>query len=182
MKNSEWHPIPGYGDKYLVRRDGTVKNGKTGKVLTPVKKDGYLVVRLIHQNKTKSVKVHRLVAEAFIPNPDNLPVVNHIDGNKANPQFENLEWVSFSENAKHAYRLGLNGVSEKRRRAAASVGADNGRKSGKAVLQMDRSRKVIQRYPSIQEAERRTGIRRQNITRACKQENFQAGGYKWEKV
>ncbi|MDY5990788.1 MAG: HNH endonuclease, partial [Oscillospiraceae bacterium] len=93
----DWAVVSGFGDKYLIRRDGTVMNRKTGKILKHIlKSDGYLAVHLSYENKAKMVMVHRLVAEAFLPNPKNLPVVNHIDGNKTNPNVENLEWVTFS--------------------------------------------------------------------------------------
>ena len=64
-------------------------------------------VRLIHQSKDRTMRVHRLVAEAFIPNPDNKDTVNHIDGNKQNNRVSNLEWVDRTEQMLHAYDLGL---------------------------------------------------------------------------
>jgi hypothetical protein len=71
---------------------------------------GYFRTNLAKDGVNKTVKVHRVVAEAFIPNPDNLPQVNHKDGNKQNNCVENLEWCSASENQKHAFRLGLKTV------------------------------------------------------------------------
>lgn len=180
--DAEWRMIPGFGDKYLVSSAGMVKNGKTGQVLKPIlKNDGYLAVHLSHKNKAQMVFIHRLVAEAFIPNPQNLPVVNHIDGNKANPSVENLEWVSFSENSNHAYRTGLSHVSDKCKMAVSKVAAENGRKTTSLlVVQLDNDNKIIQKYPSIREAERSTGIPRSNIRRACKRDGYRAGGYKWK--
>ena len=70
-------------------------------------KDGYVKVRLIHQGKDKTMRVHRLVAEAFVPNPKNKDTVNHIDGNKQNNIVSNLEWVDRTEQMLHAYNLGL---------------------------------------------------------------------------
>ena len=67
----------------------------------------YYAVMLWLGNKSKCAKVHRLVAEAFIPNPDNLPCINHKDGNKLNNQVTNLEWCTYQENMQHAVRTGL---------------------------------------------------------------------------
>lgn len=96
---------------YLAHPDGTIKsvdrwmmrNGKKilrrGKVLKPRKdKDGYLVVDLYKDGKRKNYFVHRLVAQAFIPNPDNLPCINHISEIKTDNRVENLEWCSHKEN------------------------------------------------------------------------------------
>lgn len=75
---------------------------------TRVNNCGYLSVRLTKDGITKTHFVHRLLAKAFIPNPDNLPQVNHISGDKLDNNIENLEWVSVSENVTHAYKNGLN--------------------------------------------------------------------------
>ena len=68
---------------------------------------GYLHVNLWHGGKSKHFSIHRLVAIAFIPNPENKPEVNHIDGNKLNNRVSNLEWVTSSENQRHAFDMGL---------------------------------------------------------------------------
>ena len=104
----EWKVIderPGYSVSNL----GKVRNDKTGKILTPQlhkasKGDNYLFVNL-SKGKVIGRAVHRLVAIAFIPNPDNKPEVNHIDGNHCNNAVNNLEWVTSQENTLHAYRV-----------------------------------------------------------------------------
>lgn len=70
--------------------------------------DGYICVTLIKNGKTKFTGIHRLIASAFIPNPENKPEVNHKDGNKHNNSIDNLEWNTSSENKKHAFNIGLN--------------------------------------------------------------------------
>jgi len=115
--------IDGYNKKYAIDKDGNVysfykyvmvhgvlKKVDCFKKIKPVKaKRGYLEVclsKMSHSDR-KSHKVHRLVAEAFVPNPDNKPHINHKDGNKLNNSFENLEWVTPKENVQHAIRIGL---------------------------------------------------------------------------
>ena len=114
----EWLPCPGYEDSYQVSNLGRVRSidrvsgsrpGITkGKLLiqTPNRKR-YLEVRLFKNSKSISKVVHRLVAKAFIINVNNFKQVNHIDGNKSNNCVNNLEWITNSENQKHAYKLGL---------------------------------------------------------------------------
>ena len=80
---------------------------KGGFVKPVVSKDGYLRVRLNSTVKNTMYFVHRLVAQAFIPNPDNRPQVNHIDGNKLNNDVSNLEWVTAKDNIHHAWSVGL---------------------------------------------------------------------------
>lgn len=116
-----WKPVDGYEGLYEVSSLGRVKsltrtrrqpakNGSTsthtyeGRILHPVRQNnGYLNVNLCG----KVVGVHRLVAAAFIPNDDNLPQVNHLDGNKANNVAENLEWCTAKQNTRHAISMGL---------------------------------------------------------------------------
>lgn len=92
-------------DSYLVYDDGRVQNKKTSKFLKPeITKNGYYRVTLCAGGKTNRFLLHRLVALRFIPNPDNLPCVNHLDGNKGNNAVSNLEWVTYSTNEYHSYR------------------------------------------------------------------------------
>lgn len=99
-------PIPEF-ENYLISPDGTVTNVKSGKTLKhSMNENGYLYVSLWKNNRGNPKTVHRLVAEAYIPNPGKKPFVNHIDANRANPAVDNLEWVTQSENIKHAYNIG----------------------------------------------------------------------------
>lgn len=91
-------------DDYEITKDGQVINKNTRHVLKPQPNaKGYLRVSI----SKKLVFVHRLVAEKYVPNPNNLPQVNHKDGNKLNNNADNLEWVSNLENRKHAVKTGL---------------------------------------------------------------------------
>lgn len=95
-------------ENYLVDREGRIYNAKTGKEKSQyLNNHGYMTVDFYRNNKATRYKVHRMVAVAFIPNPDNKRVVNHKDGNKSNNHVDNLEWATDSENQLHAYKTGL---------------------------------------------------------------------------
>ena len=102
-----WQDIEGYFN-YSVSNLGRVKSKKSGKILKPYKTNrSYLTVGFWSDGKKKRLSIHRLVAQAFLPNPSSLPEVNHIDGCKTNNNVSNLEWASGSSNVIHAYRTGL---------------------------------------------------------------------------
>ena len=97
--------FPNYEVSNLGRVRRVWKNHASMKQ-TALSKVGYEMVHLSHEGTNKHRAIHRLVAIAFIDNPDNLPEVNHIDGNKLNNSVDNLEWCSRSQNMKHAYSIG----------------------------------------------------------------------------
>jgi hypothetical protein len=102
--------------------------------MTQSLRGGYLFVSIAKDNSRKAPTVHQLVANAFIPNPDNYTCINHKDGNKLNNSVDNLEWCTPAENNKHAYSTGLRVVSEKTRRQMIDLGNKygpiNGKKAG----------------------------------------------------
>lgn len=107
----EWKPIERLDGKFYISSEGRVKNNKSGKVLKHrVNTNGYCQVALKPNGRAGGdlcLRIHREVALAFIPNPDNKATVNHIDGNKENNAVSNLEWATMSENMTHAYDTGL---------------------------------------------------------------------------
>lgn len=108
-----WKPIiiNGNTTKYEVSNAGLVRNKNTGNILVPqLNHKGYLRINLYYNHKANPHSVHRLVAQAFIPNPDNKPQINHITGVKTCNWIGNLEWVDNSENQKHAYATGLQNI------------------------------------------------------------------------
>lgn len=120
----EWKDIKGYEGLYMISSLGRVKslqprggnrNGmpRKGKehILTPyISSTGYYKVSLVKNNKRSDKRIHRLLASAFIPNPNNKPNINHIDGNKLNNRIDNLEWCTQKENTIHAIETGLRKV------------------------------------------------------------------------
>lgn len=105
--------IEGYTN-YLVTEKGEVYSKHRKRFLKPdVNVDGYLIATLSKEGKTRKFRIHRLVAEAFIENPEDCPVVNHKDGDKQNNHKDNLEWTTVSGNTKHAFDTGLRNYGEK---------------------------------------------------------------------
>ncbi|MEN0652424.1 MULTISPECIES: NUMOD4 domain-containing protein [Hyphobacterium] len=115
-----WRDVPGFEGAYLVSNAGRVKSrarsvrsGRGGtrtipeRLLTPRVVKGYSHVTLQQDGRAEQRSIHRLVAEVFVPNPDRLPVVNHLDGEKANNRASNLEWTTHGGNLSHAFSAGL---------------------------------------------------------------------------
>ena len=107
----EWKDVIGFEDYFMVSDHGNVWSKRTKKFLIPVKsKTGYLTIPTKiggRRGENYCFRVHRMVAEAFIPNPDEKPFINHIDGDKTNNYVSNLEWCTKQENAQHALKTGL---------------------------------------------------------------------------
>ena len=186
-----WKPIKGYEEFYEVSNAGRIRSKdrkmvlsdgkrnweyiKKGRILKPVtRQHGYLGVMLYGKGgqKTRGFKtfsVHRLVAEAFIPNPNGLPEVNHIDEDKTNNRVENLQWVSHIDNTNY-------GTAIKRRIEKAINGIQS-----RSIEQYTKDGTLVAEYPSIAEAERQTGFAKANICRCAQgnQKYSHAYGYVW---
>ena len=151
---------------YEVSDAGEIYSKRHHKLLRPkVNHDGYLRIQLWSDNQCEFVGIHRLIAETFIPNPENKPFVNHIDGNKQNNAAYNLEWCTQKENIAHAWRTGL------------SHSRPNSR--GMKVGQFTKDGTFIRCFPSQMEVERQCGYNHTNISYAIKHKGT-AHGYRWE--
>ena len=128
MNNEEFKDIAGYEGWYQVSNFGNVKSlpcdcgwRKEGVLKLQLHKQGYLKANLYVRKKMKSWQVHRLVALTWIPNPDNLPEVNHLNGNKKDNRVENLEWTTKKRNTKHAFDNNLGGFKDHALRNLAKI-------------------------------------------------------------
>ena len=171
-----WKAIAEYEGLYEVSDMGRVKSLKFGneRILKP-RKDawGYLQVGLYKDGKSKNSKVHRLVAKAFIPNPQGLETVNHKDEDKTNNFASNLEWMSVKDNNNY-------GTRNKRAGEAISKANINNQMFSKKVQMFDKKTgELLSTFPSTCEAERVTGINQGNISKCCIGKRKSAGGYIW---
>ena len=114
--------------------------------------------------------VHRLVAEAFIPNPHGKETVNHINGDKHDNRAVNLEWNTYKENNNHAVKVGLNGTEHMQNK-----------KGSMPVAQYDKDMHLIKIYPSLREAERQTGVDCRSISLGIRK-GWKYGGFIWKKA
>lgn len=152
-------------ENYEVSNLGKVRNMKNGRILKPkLQKNGYLTYCLSENNKQKRLYLHRIIAIAFIDNPDEKPCVNHIDENKLNNDLSNLEWCTARENLVHGTRM---------KRIA--------EKLSQKVIQLDLNGNVLNIFKSMRQAERETGVFASNISSCCNGKAKSAGGFKWRK-
>lgn len=144
--NEIWKDIVGFEGRYMVSNLGNIKSIVTnhGKPTDRLVKQRvrsttceYKYVQLWYKDKPTHKAVHRLVAEAFITNPENKPIVNHLNGNKHNNAVDNLEWVTHSENHKHAFATGLRSIEDCRDRM---IGKVFGKASNYRYVYFDKSR------------------------------------------
>ena len=158
---------------YSIDEKGIVINDLTNKIKTPTSNltgKGYLYIDLWENGKKYRKYIHRLVAQTFIPNPENNPYINHIDGNPHNNKVNNLEWCTPLENVEHASKvLGVMKqykiANEKRKRAVWQIDCKTGNK--------------IKLFNSIRDAERETGINSSYIAQICQHKFNQCFGYSW---
>lgn len=159
---------------YWIVRTAKVWSNKSNKFLSPGKgKRGYKLVILSNGETKKTKTIHRLVAEAFIPNPDNKPQVNHKDRNRLNNKLDNLEWVTALENQQDSYKKGR--IHNKPSKG--KFGEEHW--SSKTVYQYDSKGILIHVYSSVMEAQRRTGIDFSRIATSCRSEKRKCEGFIW---
>jgi len=180
-----WKDIPNYEGLYQISNLGRVKslerivlqkNGRKRVQHELIRKPrkvykGYLQIDLWKNHEYSAKRINRLVAQAFIPNPENKPEVNHIDGNKENNCVDNLEWVTGKENMQHAIRTGL---------WKASHSPKKNRKS-KKIIQLDDENNVIKVWDSIRDIMKYYNLKYSSHIYACingKRNHYK--NYKWK--
>ena len=166
MEEEIWCQIKGYEGQYQVSDKGRVISLKFGneRILKPIRvPKGYLMVNLCKNGEKNKCYVHRLVAQAFIPNPDNLPQVNHKDENKENNYVQNLEWCSDKYNINYGTRT--------KRQAE---------KLSKPILQYTKSGKLVREWKSTHDVERNLGYFHSYISYCCTGKCKSAYNFIWK--
>jgi len=160
-----WEDIKRLNGKFKISNKGRIKNKKTNYVLKQnINKYGYCRVRLSIGKVKVTLMIHRAVAMAFIPNPNNKKTVNHINGVKTDNNIDNLEWCSQKENVRHAWDIGLATL--------------DGLKIPVIMYSLDG--KELETFESTREAGRKFKIGNSHISACCKGQRKTAGGYKWK--
>lgn len=181
-----WKEIDGYNGAYLVSNYGRILSNnlyahKQPRILsTPNHSSGYKHVALSSNGKSKLYLVHRLVAEAFLENPNGYEFVNHKDENKANNRADNLEWCTKSYNATYSLEL----HPERKTAYARFFGGKrfNGKppKHTEKVLQYSKSGELLNEFSDVVDANAKTGIKNCAIIACCKGKQKTAFGYIWK--
>ena len=186
MDTEIWKPVFGYENSYEVSNLWIVKSKKT---LKPLKWSStwnwYLKIKVKKENWTRNLIIHRLIAQSFIPNPENKPCVNHINWIKTDNRVENLEWVTYSENMKHAYKTSLHKQTENnffKRNAwrfskwkfwKDSMGA-------KTIIQYDLLWNIIKEWWSIIDVKRTLWFSKSSISACCRWKYKTSYGFIWK--
>lgn len=152
---------------YFITEDGEVFSGKSNIFMKKqTDRYGYYCITIsLGNRKTKKYMIHRLVAQHYVENKFNKKCVNHIDGNKKNNNYSNLEWCTIKENNQHAFDIGLKKGS--------------GGVKPKPVIAVNKSTGEITEYPSQRKAARETGVDQASIWRNCNRKVKYAGDYVW---
>lgn len=194
-----WKPIKGYEGYYEVSNKGRIRSldrivitseGKKypykGKLIyLNLKKTGYYNVQLNKDGKGKTYRVNRLVAEAFVynPDPESYNIVNHIDGVKTNNNAENLEWTNSSGNQQHAVDNGLQKYEGKLLESILRNCREANKRKSKKVAKLDPvTEEILDVYNSIAEAADKNNIKgsRNSISLCCRGKYNMVKGYKWK--
>lgn len=193
----EWKDVKGYEEIYQVSNTGKVRSldryvsGKLdskhlvkGVYFKPqTSHKGYKTVILRKNGKPSTKQVHRLVAESFIPNPENLPQVNHKDTNKKNNFVENLEWITNYDNMQHAKANGCFGkFTDSQKKAVMKNIRKCHEMQAKGVIKLDDFGNVVGKYESIKQAGKENGVNDSKIVMCCKGKRKHAGGFCWKYV
>ena len=176
MNEEIWKDIEGYEGIYQISNYGRVKSLerwvkigdnkriiKSGIRTIKINNSGYNIISLFKDGKEKTCLIHRLVAEAFIPNPENLPEINHKDENKTNNRVDNLEWCTHEYNTKHGTRIERMGLKHR-----------------KPVVQLNANNEIIGIFDGAVSAGEKLNIDRRGISKCCRNPKLSLKGHRFK--
>lgn len=178
----QWKAIPGYEGLYEVSNTGKVRSLTRYKreLNRHLHKQGYEYVQLTKDHETKNKLVHRLVAMAYINNPNNYPQVNHIDEDKTNNNVNNLEWCTAKYNMNYGKGAKARHIKIDYSKPIFKENAvKNGKKTSRAIVQFTKDGVFVARYDSAKEAMRKLGVKNAHITEVAKGKRPSANGFVW---
>lgn len=199
--SEEWKAVKGYEGIYEISSTGLLRTLKTGHIKSPsLGNNGYYYFNISKGNKQKRVTLHRLLANAFIPNPENKPCIDHINTIKTDNRLENLRWCSCKENCNNPLSITHSSESHKgqtktpesiekwkqsrnkwkRTRSYESFISRLVQTRSKPIIQIGKDGEEIQVFPSVREAARNIGKRPSNIFGVLSGKQKTAGGYRWK--
>lgn len=182
-----WKDIQGYENLYQISSLGRVKslgnggsnNSKEKIIKQYITPNGYLRVTLSKQGELKKYLVHRLVGQAFIPNPDNKPEIDHIDTNPQNNIISNLRWVTRIENRNNLITLINYSKANKGKKLSQEAKEKMSKALSKPIVQYNLDNKLIGIYESVKQASELLNIFSSNISSCCRGKCKSAGGFRW---
>lgn len=174
-------PVDGFPD-YVVETDGRIFSKKTNKYLKPgINSNGYLSVELFNNGESKRLLIHRIVAKAYIPNPNSFPQINHKDENRSNNDVSNLEWctpkynMNYGEGAKTRHlKIDYTKPIYK------EVAIKNGKAVSRPVMQFTKTGEFVARFDSIADATRSLGVKYSHIADCANGKRTSSNGYVWK--
>jgi hypothetical protein len=172
-----WKAIKGFEGFYEINSLGQVRNAKNNYLRKPkINRLGYLTIVLCKEGIGKTAFIHRLIAEAFIPNPESKKEVNHINGCKLDNSIKNLEWCTRHENMRHASKVGLLDGRAK----PYSIKSKLLHPARKIVYQFTKDDQFIKEWPSVNQASRELNIKAENIALCARGGAKSAKGFVWK--
>lgn len=173
----KWKPVKDF-DGYYISNLGRVKSTRSFKGTQELilngsfNQQGYKTITMMRKKKVYTKTLHRLLANAFIPNPNKLPCINHKNGIKTDNKIDNLEWCTYSHNNKEAYKMGL-------KEPAWTNNFGINHPNSKKVNQYDKNGNYIKTWDCISDVQRVMNILVTSIVNCCNGYSNSAGGYKW---